>query len=269
MIDQALLDRLPEAAAAKLVAIAGAATDATDAANAAQARLNCTRNPTEAARLRATIAAQRRRAETFGALSSSIAQWLAALPDAVLEPSPPVTVAPRKDETVSAAISRVRDEFVAATNHLRAVRSAPMPKADIKSCARDLVRALSRDGRPQIVVDRERDVFDVVFIDPRDFDFGIPPVPLARLLAWLAPEPMLAALERDIDALPEAQASMPAAQRTRRLAEISARIDQLEREEEALVESAQAQGLDVLRRESASPAAVLGVAVAQAKAAAA
>ena len=48
-----------------------------------------------------------------------------------------------------------------------------------------------------------------------------------------------------------------------------AKLEQLERMEEALIEAAMAQGLNIVRRADASPAAVLGIAVRQREAIAA
>lgn len=50
---------------------------------------------------------------------------------------------------------------------------------------------------------------------------------------------------------------------TQRLAELTAHINELERVEEALIETAHAQDLDILRRSDASPAVVLSVTVAK------
>ena len=82
------------------------------------------------------------------------------------------------------------------------------------------------------------------------------------VMAWCDPSTFLAAIEREIDALPE----MRDAIRDARTAELAANLDVLERQEESLVVAAEGQGLSVARREDASPAAVLGVTVATAQA---
>lgn len=72
---------------------------------------------------------------------------------------------------------------------------------------------------------------------------------------------MTARFAAEIDALPESALALPAADRERRIAELNAQLDQLERTEESLIERAIADGQDVLRRPAADPCAVLGVTI--------
>jgi hypothetical protein len=72
----------------------------------------------------------------------------------------------------------------------------------------------------------------------------------AALLAWAAPEQVCAALERAA---------------VKRIAELDAQLLELEQREEALIERAHGDGIDILRRPDAAPAAVLGVVIAQAQ----
>jgi hypothetical protein len=173
---------------------------------------------------------------------------------------------PRDGETLIQAVTRLRDKIIAAKRHLAAVKIAPLPRADQKALAAAHVKALAERGRPRVSV--ERDAFAAVFIDPRA-DFGVTSDYVSCVLAWLEPVQMLSALEHEIDALPVPQQPMPAAERQKREADLAADLDRLEREEEALIEAAAAQGTEIARRPDAAPGAVLSVAVAQAKAAAA
>ena len=52
---------------------------------------------------------------------------------------------------------------------------------------------------------------------------------------------------------------MATADQQKELAELSAELEALERQEEAMIELAFAQGVDILRRSGADPACVLGV----------
>jgi hypothetical protein len=92
---------------------------------------------------------------------------------------------------------------------------------------------------------------------------------IATVLAWLDPDRFVAALEREIDTMPEAALTLTATERAQRIAELSKHIDELERSEEALIEAAQTQGVEVARRTDCSPPCVLGVRIAQPKAQAA
>jgi len=55
-------------------------------------------------------------------------------------------------------------------------------------------------------------------------------------------------------------------ERFRREAELAANLDQLEWQEEGLIDLAASEGVEIMRRQDASPAAVLGVAVAKQRA---
>ena len=80
-------------------------------------------------------------------------------------------------------------------------------------------------------------------------------------MAWLHPEAMAKRLEAEVDALPEPKLALSTDEKKKRAVELTAQIDKLERTEEALIEVALSQGLDVIRRSNASPAAVLRVVV--------
>ena len=92
-------------------------------------------------------------------------------------------------------------------------------------------------------------------------DIAWPKDPVA-FLAWVNAAQVTARLHEQIDRLPAPANALSAAERSRRMTEITARILELEHEEEALVEAALEKGHDgVSRREGVSPAVVLGVRV--------
>jgi hypothetical protein len=66
----------------------------------------------------------------------------------------------------------------------------------------------------------------------------------------------IGALERYLEARPP---GLPKAERPARLAEIDARLLELEREEEAIIEAAEEAGLEIARRADADPRAILGI----------
>lgn len=273
------MSTLPHKAAAKLAALDGASIDARDAMLSATRRigdlekaLNRSGNPPEDAagvefelgRLRAVRQQQSRRHSELAATVSAIGQWLHTVPPfATLEMAKPTTVNRRKDETLPAAIARTRDEINDAQQELRVVRTAPLPKADLKVKAAAYVQGLVERGRPKISAGNDG-VFKVSFEDRNSY-VASSCASMATLLAWLHPDEMTARLEQEIDALPENKSALTAQDKEARVSELKANLDALERMEEALVEAAIAEGIDVMRRSNASPLAVLGVAFAVSK----
>ena len=84
--------------------------------------------------------------------------------------------------------------------------------------------------------------------------------PLA-LLAALFPDRMLSLVMAEVERM--ANDPLPVAERPRRIAALERELDELHRLEEVLVAAAIAAGHSVYRSPSASPAAVLGVRVAE------
>ena len=164
----------------------------------------------------------------------------------MLETVPKSEPSLRNGETVLEAITRLRGELAAAQCELMQVRAAPLPIDDLKEMATE---AVSRFATPSLQVRDGR------------LDIGWPKDQVA-FLAWLNAEQVVARLHEQIDRLPVQANALSAAERNRRMTEISARILELEHQEEALVEAALEAGHDgVSRREGVSPAAVLGVRV--------
>jgi hypothetical protein len=142
---------------------------------------------------------------------------------------------------------------------LQAVKSALLPKVDQKKLAKAYVGQLAK---PKITITPDGK-FDASFGNPNQDSLCIETV-----LAWLDPDHFIAALEREIDAMPQPAPTMTAVEKTQRMAELSLHLDQLERCEEALIEAAQEQGIEITRRTDCSPPCVLGVRVVQPKTAA-
>jgi hypothetical protein len=249
---------LPETARAKLQELELARMGAEDAARAATTRLNALpgdADPPMIARLEAEAARQRQRHGQLHPLCSKLTQWLAELRPVVLEAVPPVSVE-LKGEKPSAALAAVRGEISALHGKLARVRSAPLTRDEESALIEDYVVRLIRQAEPSvgIVGGRLRVNFKGDMFASED---------VLALLAWAAPDPVCRALER---ALPESDGNdaLSAAERGKRVAEIEARLLELERREEALIELAQADGIEVMRRSDASPLCVLGLVIKQA-----
>ena len=197
-------------------------------------------------------------------LVSCVRQWLKELPpSAVLEAAPPIKASPLANETLASAVTRLRQEIVIQQTHLRTAKAAPLPKTDQMALIREHVKTLAERGRPRLAI--ERGAATIVFTDPAQH-FGSAPDYIACMLAWLAPDVLTRRLESEIDAQPESQTALMSAQaQAQRVAELTATIDGLERQEEALIEQAAAQGIEILRRSDAFPPCVLGVVVVAAR----
>jgi hypothetical protein len=175
--------------------------------------------------------------------------------------TPPV----RKGETIQSAIENRRRRLRELAADRESVGRAPWPSSVTKAKAREQFAALAVRGRP--------DVFELV---ERGGPVGLPTLPVfpgaeerppvirdmvdaAALIAWALGPTLVDAIEREIDELSDDARALTAEQRREKLNEIAADMLAVEREEEALIEVAEGEGLAVLRRLDADPRAVLGI----------
>ena len=124
----------------------------------------------------------------------------------MLETVPKSEPSLRNGETVLEAIARVRGELAAAQCELMQLRGAPLPIDDLKQMATE---AVSRFATPSLQVRDGR------------LDIGWPKDQVA-FLAWLNAEQVVARLHEQIDRLPVQANAVSAAERSRRMTEISA-----------------------------------------------
>jgi hypothetical protein len=252
------LEKLPQAARSKLQDLELSRDAALDASHAAGARLNMV--PANAGQVHERLARDRDRfAEKHRALSMVVSrsnQFVMEHRFVSLESAPPAPVELKPGETVSAAIANVRMEIADLGRALAKVKLAPLPVGDRQELVDQYVVELIRRGRPHVSVQRDR-----LKVECRGDMFVAEDV--LALLAWAAPEPLARSLDREVAALPLPLQvdAMPANERIQRVAEIEEQLLILERREEALIERAAADDLDILRRGDASPLAVLGVVI--------
>jgi hypothetical protein len=250
---------LPESARDKLLALQLASDAALDSARSSNARLQTL--PSDAAdAMRSRLAGERDRHNSkhqqLSRLLNASKQWLASLrPGTVLEPAPAVDVALKNGETLSVAISSVREEIAATKRGLQSVRSAPLPQANQRDLIETYVVGKMRVAAPRVTI-----LNDQLRVGWRGDTTSVEDV--IALIALIAPEHLCRCLERQLE--PEREGAMPAAERIKRVAELEARLLELERREEVLIMRAADDGLEVPRRSDANPAAVLNVAIAQA-----
>jgi hypothetical protein len=174
-----------------------------------------------------------------------------------------VDARPRDGETLTDAILRTRNEITAAQSELRALRNAAGTLEELGvQVLREVERKAAR-GRPRVNVNAGKVSIawpDVITLGPRDQVIGAPQAAASDMLCWLHEQEIAKKLFADlVTALPEG-GGLSEAERSARLAETEAAIARREHEEEALIEAAIAQGIEVHRRTGASPWALLGIA---------
>jgi hypothetical protein len=255
---------LPDAAKSKLQELSLTREAALDAARSAANRLNNSPRDTDKQILNRLTQERDRhnyRHAQLSQLLSRVNQWIMELRGGTLTLAPQINVELRSNETLNTAISNMRSEIAALHQQLAIVRRAPLPVSDQKQAALDYVARLARTARPNISV--VKDTLRVTWHD----DIIAGKDDALALLAWVAPDQVLATLERAIEQQPTPINSMPANERIARVSELEDQLQELEAREEALISRASNEGIEVLRRPDASPACVLGVVVTTAKAA--
>jgi hypothetical protein len=217
----------------------------------------------EIGRLHAVREVQDRRHRAYADLVAQIEGWLTSLPPGtILELARIKPATTQTGESLNDAVARYRAEIESTSAVLEAVMAAPPPKAILKEQAARHVEALAKRGRPRLSAPNGE--LDVKFGDPGSFAPGTS-ASVTAMLAWLHGPAMVARLVAEIDKMPDNPNAMNAEQKAERIASLKGSLDDLERREEATIEAALAQGLDVLRRVDASPLAVLGVVPAKVK----
>jgi hypothetical protein len=252
---------LPESARIKLSDLQLARMTAEDAARAANVRLNSLPRDSSPELVRGLTAERDKHNERQRALAlliGRINQW-------IVEQKRPLQLAPavdgiklKRDETLHDALTKVREQITALHQHIAAVKSSPLPLADQEQIAEAYVVKLLAAARPAVAIMRD-DQLRVTF---RDSVVASTDDVLA-LLCWCCPEQVFKALVRAIHDQPARADAMPAAERVRRVAELESQLLELELLEEAIILRAHGDGLDILRRPDAAPAAVLGVVLAK------
>jgi hypothetical protein len=254
---------LPAAAATKLTELTLARDAALDSMRGAQGRAN--RLPADAAqqmRERLTVERERHaeRHRQLSMLVSRVNQWTVELrlpPHAALELAPLVDIKLAPGETVSGAVATVRSEIAGVQQEIAAVRAAPLKRSSQQEAISAYLARLSQQARPRIGFDARgnaRVAWTEDLVTSKDDLLG--------LLAFiLGSEQLAAAFARDLEVEPERADALTPEERDKRIAELLASLLSCERREEALIECAADEGIEVPRRPDASPLAVLNVAI--------
>jgi len=173
--------------------------------------------------------------------------------------------APMPGENYPAAIERVRNAITDLREESRAVTLAPLPAAEVKTRVRAEIEALAAVGRPGCLAVAERagkirwPTLPLTGVELRAG--SIPQLQNAfALTAWLFKDQLIAAIEAVVDEDTDDTHALTDSDRAARLESIATAILALERDEEALCEAAEAEGMTVSRRHDIDPRAVLGLA---------
>lgn len=174
-----------------------------------------------------------------------------------------------KGESPRDAVARVRAEIAGLRDEVRAVKKAPYPSAEVKARVAATVDALAEMGAPRVqraVRHAGPPEFPEMHVETRMWMEGKPFVGRATvpdttaLLAWMFPDAMKAALEREVQRVADDAQAIPAAERPTKLKALAGSILAAERQEEAIIMLADERGDTIHRREDADPRAILGLA---------
>ena len=250
---------LPEAARAKLSDIEAQRCIAEDLLRGCAQRINSL--PREAVELRERLVVERdKHAERHRSLSMIVSRcnqfWMELRGNVALECAPAVEIKLKASETVVAALAGVREEIATTQRELVQVRKAPLCRSSQEEAIRAHLSRLVQ--RPKIGFDARGGALVTWVEDMATMD-GV-----LGLLAFVLPEQVSAAFARDLE--PESPAAVSPLEREKRISELSVSLLSLERTEEALIERAASEGIELPRRGDASPVAVLGVVVVNANA---
>jgi hypothetical protein len=190
-------------------------------------------------------------------LNAIIRDWLARS-TGTLEYRKSTKATLQKGETISAAVSRLRERIRALADERVKVMRAGVPTADLKKQAAEYVAELARRGKPKITFGHAqplRAIFNATVDNAFTTQWDI-----GAALAWLDAPAFLQRLVEEIEALPKPELALSAKARAEKLTALEAELLQCEREEEALIEaSEEGEGPAISRRLDADPRAVLCV----------
>ena len=292
--------RLPPTAAAKLIAITTAQDDANvlqrdlservrlcgntrrDLASRLDAAVRAHRGPGSVAATQLTreieaidaeLTALRERLTRAQARRSGLPQrlveFLRAVPGDVVLQGYPTSPAPvlSKGQTLPLAISAAREKLGELRADLHEIQSRPLPSTQVKARVRAEIAARATPlGLMHAVEFGGAVVWPVANVQGQVQTAGgiglavMQATDSVGLFCWVFGNQLIAAAEAEIDLLSDDEHALDDAQRARIEAEIAAKILATERQEEALIMLGEQQGLEVRRRDDASPLAVLGLA---------
>jgi hypothetical protein len=248
---------LPAAAQVKLNLLDVARMVAEDATRSVTSRLSgLPRDADPRAQLERERDRHSSRHRAISGLLHKVHEWLMRLPaNTVLEVVPAADTKLRDGETWIDAIEATRKDISSLQGQLQVIRAAPLPVEDQIKCIERSIEKTAQQARPAVSIVKDgavRVAFKDVFVEPEQ---------VLSLLAWVDPEKVRDALTGLLETQPRVVGAMAASEKQQRLEEAEAKLTELERAEESMIERAAKQGIDILRRPEADPKCVLGVVV--------
>jgi hypothetical protein len=210
------------------------------------------------------LAAAEKRFKTAAAIKSVVHVWLDQLPASTTVRMREINVALGQGQSVQETLTRTRQSIATAIKKRDRLQRAPVASADLARRIAAYVDRLAELARPLVTGIGEGETLDVRW--PSKLE-GLNRNNRSGYSAGEAhPLLLTALLHRQvlIDAITEeaarsVHAVCPVERRPARIAELTAAIERLGYEEEALIELARAEGTAIDRRVDADPRAILGV----------
>jgi hypothetical protein len=197
----------------------------------------------------ADVAKHAARARTDAQTLAQLKSWIERqAPSKILQPvAPPPLRANRMN--VGAVLEKTRARIAELSAELAVLQRAPLARADIEAAIKAHVAELAAQARPTI-----------------DTAGGLRITWPARAtavqtLAWLDPAALAAAIAREISPSAGKGKGVSESERASATKRLKSELLAIEREEEALVTLALANGVDAVRRPTADPRAVLQIEV--------
>ena len=172
-------------------------------------------------------------------LESFIEAWVGSIPSAIREPPRGVTVTPQlhDGESVSDAVTRLRNEIGKVRAELAMVRDAPLPSAEVKAALVECIDRMAMEGRPRISIEGTRATVHwpdmVEFSVPGQGALAAPSGGASKLMCWLHRDEIIDRFTADIPA--DIPGAIPTAERPERIRELEAKLFALEVSEEFFV----------------------------------
>ena len=169
-------------------------------------------------------------------------------------------------EVLAVALEKNRDAQAQVQDQLVAIESEPLTAADAKAAMRAEIEAMAESGQPNIsplfagqpIVWATRQFLTHTLGGDHPHGVSTSIRDASALTVWINRELIINKLDQLIDAEATTSGALSREERARELAERSANLLLLQRQEEAIIERLEAQG-QVIRRQCTDPLVLLGI----------
>lgn len=208
--------------------------------------------------------------QSAGAASAACEAWVrdGRPPGTALEDYEAEPVKLNKGEGILDGIERLRRRGRELKADLHRISSSPFPSSYCKQRMREQIEALAARGAPDIanLIEHDRSViWPTQNVRSQVYNTEVPSFASAELpdtlalFAWMHRDALIAALDREIDAESDDKSALSHEARQKAEAVVMGDLLAVERDEAALVWSAQSQSLPVEHRSDCDPRAILQI----------